>query len=97
KPFQPAGRKTTPSSVSPVVTKRQSAMISLRASATIMVLRANAAIGGAGAIPQCERTFLLKHQKAPGELDHAAADPCVAGSGEPLFAPLRAALIRRAC
>ena len=37
--FQDAGRKTTPSSGSPVVTKRQSAMISLRASATIMVLR----------------------------------------------------------
>ena len=38
-PFQDAGRKTTPSSGSPVVTKRQSEMISLRASATIMVLR----------------------------------------------------------
>src|SRR6476659_8164780 len=37
--FQDAGRKTTPSSGSPVVTKRQSAMISLRASATIIVLR----------------------------------------------------------
>ena len=37
--FQDAGRKTTPSSGSPVVTKRQSAMSSLRASATIMVLR----------------------------------------------------------
>ena len=39
KPFHVAGRKTTPSNGSPVVTKRQSAMISLRASATIMVLR----------------------------------------------------------
>ena len=38
-PFQDAGRKTTPSSGSPAVTKRQSAMTSLRASATIMVLR----------------------------------------------------------
>ena len=38
-PFQDAGRKTTPSSGSPVVTKRQSAMISLRARATIIVLR----------------------------------------------------------
>ena len=28
---------------------------------------------------------------------HPAADPGVAGSGEPLLAPLRAALIRRAC
>ena len=39
KPFQAAGRKTTPSNVSPVVTKRQSAMTSLRDSATIIVLR----------------------------------------------------------
>src|SRR6266481_4139446 len=46
--------------------------------------RANTAIGGAGAIPQCQRALLLKQQKAPGELDHAAADPGVAGSGEPL-------------
>jgi len=37
--FQDAGRKTTPSNGSPVLTKRHSAMISLRASATIMVLR----------------------------------------------------------
>ena len=37
--FQDAGRKTTPSSGSPVVTRRQSAMTSLRASATIMVFR----------------------------------------------------------
>ena len=39
KPFQDAGRKTTPSIGSLAVTKRQSAMTSLRASATIMVLR----------------------------------------------------------
>ena len=39
KPFQDAGRKTTPCNGSPMVTKRHSAMISLRASATIMVLR----------------------------------------------------------
>src|SRR5262249_50931789 len=59
--------------------------------------RATTAVGGAGAIPQCQRALLLKHQKAPGELDHAAADPGIAGAGEPLFAPLRAALVRRAC
>lgn len=34
-----AGRRTSPCDVSPVVTKRQSAISSLRASATIMVLR----------------------------------------------------------
>src|SRR5262249_45981040 len=39
KPFQDVGRKTTPSNGSPVVTKRHNAMISLRARATIMVLR----------------------------------------------------------
>jgi hypothetical protein len=37
--FQRAGRMMTPSNVSPVVTKRQSAMSSLRANATIIVLR----------------------------------------------------------
>ena len=36
---QAAGRKTTPSGTSPVVTRRHSAMSSLRASATIIVLR----------------------------------------------------------
>jgi hypothetical protein len=35
----PAGRRMTPSNVSPVVTKRQSAMSSLHANATIIVLR----------------------------------------------------------
>src|SRR6478609_584429 len=59
--------------------------------------RATTAVGGAGAIPQCQRAVLLKHQKAPGELDHGAADPGIAGSGEPLFAAARTALIRRAC
>ena len=44
KPFQDAGRKTAPSSGSPVMTQRRRAMISLRASAVlakagIMVLR----------------------------------------------------------
>jgi len=43
-----AGRRMTPSKVSPVVTKRQSAIISLRAKATIIVLR----------VPR--RSFLLR-------------------------------------
>src|SRR5256714_9008348 len=59
--------------------------------------RATTAVGGAGAIPRCERALLLKHQKAPGELDHGATDPGIAGSGEPLFATARAALLRPAC
>src|SRR2546421_3417588 len=59
--------------------------------------RANTAISSSGAVPQCQCARLLKPQKAPGELDHAAADPGIAGSGEPLFPTLRAALVRRAC
>jgi hypothetical protein len=56
-------------------------MTSLRASATDHGLaRANTAISGAGVIPVCQHALLLKHQKAPGELDHAAADPGIAGS-----------------
>src|SRR5467141_3918427 len=47
-------------------------------------------------VPQCQCALLLKQQEAPSELDHAAADPSVAGSGEPLFPPLGAALVRRA-
>jgi hypothetical protein len=39
----------------------------------------------------------LKPQELPGELDHAAADPGIACFGEPLFPPLRPALVRRAC
>src|SRR6202011_5767751 len=58
--------------------------------------RAETAIGSAGAVPQCQCALLLKPQKAPAELDLAAADPGVAGSGEPLFPPLGAALVRRA-
>ena len=95
---QPAGRRMTPSNVSPVVTKRQSAMTSLRASATIIVLRVPLRLSAVRArYHNAQRALLLKHQKAPGELDHPAADPGVVGSSEPLFAPLRAALIRRAC
>jgi hypothetical protein len=95
---QPAGRRMTPSKVSPVVTNRQSAMTSLRASATIMVLRVPLRLSAVRArYHNASALSSLKHQKAPGELNNAAADPGVAGSRKPLFAPLRAALIRRAC
>src|SRR5439155_16934246 len=56
--------------------------------------RAETAIGSAGEVPQCQCALLLKQQEAPGELDHAAADPGIAGSGEPLFPPLGPALVR---
>src|SRR2546423_14511717 len=58
--FQSAGRKTTPSSCSPVVTKRQSAMTSLRASPTIMVLRVPVRLSaGGGGVPQTSAGSLL--------------------------------------
>src|SRR3984893_9481443 len=56
--------------------------------------RASTAIGSAGLVPPCQCAALLKEQKAPGELDDAAAAPSVACFGEPLFPPLRAALVR---
>ena len=75
----------TPSNVSPVVTNRQSAMSSLRASATIIVLRVPARLSAVRAwYHRASALSLLKPQKAPGELDHATADPGVAG---PLFSP----------
>src|SRR6202022_2135066 len=94
--FQPAGRRMTPSTVSPVVTKRQSAMSSLRANATIIVLRVPGRLSAVRARYHCASALVLKPQKAPGELDHAAADPGIAGSGEALFPPPRTALVRRA-
>src|SRR6202040_4233863 len=64
--FQPAGRRMTPSNVSPVVTKRQSAMSSLRANATIIVLRVPRRLSAVRApVPLCQCAVLLKPQKAP--------------------------------
>ena len=55
-----------------------------------------ARVGGAGSIPLCQGAVFLKHQKAPGQLDHAAAHAGVARPGQPLFPPPRPALVRRA-
>ncbi len=53
---------------------RHKAISSLRASATIMVLRTPLAPAlGAGAVPLRQRAVLLEHEEAPGELDHRAA------------------------
>src|SRR5258707_7839917 len=46
--------------------------------------RAYTAIGSAGLVPLRQCALFLKPQEPPGELDHAAADPSVAG---PLFSP----------
>jgi putative ABC transport system substrate-binding protein len=43
------------------------------------------ALAGASVPEFGQCALLLKPQKAPGQLDHAAADPGVAGSSEPLF------------
>src|SRR5215471_18729717 len=45
--------------------------------------RAGTAIGSAGLVPSRQRAVLLKPQKAPGEWDHPAADPGIAGFDEP--------------
>src|SRR6202047_4867262 len=58
--------------------------------------RAYTAIGSAGLGPLRQCALFLNPQEPPGELDHAAADPGVAGSGKALFPPPRAALVRRA-
>src|SRR5260370_32317392 len=58
--------------------------------------RAYTAIGSAGLVPLRQCALFLKPQEPPGELDHAAAGPGVAGSGKALFPSLGAALVRRA-
>jgi hypothetical protein len=92
--FQPAGRKMKPSNVSPVVAKRQSAISSLRASATIMVLRVPKRLSAERARYHSASALLSETAGSASELDHAAANPSVAGSGELLFPSLRATLVR---
>ena len=84
-PAHAAGRRTTPSGVSPVVTKRHSAMSSLRANATIMVLRVPPERPQSGPVPGRQTAGLLEPEETPGELDHAAAHARVARLGEPLL------------
>ena len=96
-PAHAAGRRTTPSGVSPVVTKRHSAISSLRANATIMVLRVPPRASAVPSpVPDRQTAGLLEPEETPGELDHAAAHARVARLGEPLLPPPGAALLRRA-
>jgi hypothetical protein len=53
-------------------------------------------VGSAGSGPLRQGTVLLKHQKAPGQLDHAAPHTGVACLGQSLLSPARPALVRRA-
>ena len=70
-------------------------MSSLRASATIMVLRAAASVCSSHPVPGRQTAGLLEPEETPGELDHAAAHARVARLGEP-SPPPGAALLRRA-
>jgi len=85
-----AGRSTALVGTSPVVTKRHRAISSLRARATIMVLRS-----APRTIPP--RRWLLEHEPTPRQLDHAAANPCIACPGQPFFPALAAAFVRSPC
>ena len=99
-PFSPSvlmTRKTTPCGTSPVVTRRHRAMSSLRASATIIVLRVlRASVGGSRLKPLGQGAVLLEPEKTPSELDHAAPDAGIAGARKSLLASTSAALVRRA-
>ena len=83
------------SNVSPVVAKRQSEISSLRASATVMVLRVPKRLSAERARYHSASALLSETAGSASWLDHAAASPSVAGSGEPLFPSLRATLLRR--
>ena len=82
-----------PSNISPVVTRRQSAMSSLRANATIIVLRAPAPVGRSGLKPLRQGVAVLEPQKTPRQSDHAGADASATGACQTLFTPAYAALI----
>ena len=75
---------------------RQSAMSSLRARATIiLVLRAPLTPSVRLRNHCARRAVLLEQQEAPSELDQAAAHPGVARFGETFLASLGPAFIRR--
>src|SRR5580700_4426121 len=91
-----AGRSLTPSGTSPVVTRRHSAISSLRASATIIVvLRAPLGPSVPRAIPLRQRTIFLEHQEAPRQLDQPTSYPRIAGLGQALLSAFRTALVGR--
>ena len=92
-----AARITTPAGTSPTVTRRHRAMRSLRASATIMVLRVPRRAFAVRTRYHCsQRAVLLEPEEAPSQLNHASPHPSIAGSGEPLLSALPAAFVGRA-
>src|SRR5215467_11378975 len=70
-------------------------MSSLRASATIMVFRVGPRASAVRAEPLRQGAVLLKADKAPGEFNHAAAHPRVAGSCQTFLPPPGPAFVRR--
>jgi len=97
-PFSPLDVRRRPPVSSPVVTKRTECDEQLACQRDDhRFARGGTVIGSAGLVPPRQCAVLLKPQESPGELDHTAADPGIACFGEPLFPPLRPALVRRAC
>ena len=74
---------TTPSGTTPSRTNRHSAISSLRAKATIMVLRCFRGVPGPLAIPLRQRSYSSRTaEEPPRQLDHGAPDTGIAGAGE---------------
>src|SRR5438552_18301726 len=96
-PAQTAGRSLMPCGTSPVVASRHNAISSLRASATIIVLRMSLRPLAVCARYHCARALSgWNLRNPPGQLDHAVPDPGIAGAGQPFLAPLLAAFVRGA-
>src|SRR5262245_63435399 len=86
-----------PSDTWPVVTRRQRAMSSFRANATIIVLRVLPRPSAVRARNHCVRAlFSWNLRKRQAKLDHPTADASVTGARKTPFAPASTALIRRA-
>src|SRR2546430_428486 len=84
----PAGRNLRPSVISPVVTSRHRAMSSLRASATIMVLRVVRRPSAVGPRePPAGPASLWENQKSPARWVSPRGGPAAPGRGHALSPP----------
>jgi hypothetical protein len=86
----------TPSGTTPSRTSRHRAIRSLRAKATIMVLRVPRAFSVRARNHCAKALSLLEHEKSPRQLDHAPPNPRIPGSRQPFLAALLPALVGRA-
>ena len=71
-----------PSDISPVVTRRQSAMSSLRQRNDHRLARVTAPVARSGLKPLSQRAAFLEPQKTPRQSDHASADASITGAGK---------------